>query len=121
MQHPYRGRLLYTARIRPERIELCCHCVGEFNSPVELSTNLKQPEGPYSVVLPVCKACLENSCSIIVRAARQNAQAKQARIGAMAAREAGRQERVDIEADASLDSTPVATPATTAPPKQAQE
>ena len=81
----------YTARIQPGRIELCCHCAGEFVSPVELNTNLKHREGPYSVVLPVCKACLENGCNIIVREARQNAQAKQARIDAKAAREAGRQ------------------------------
>ena len=41
----------YTARIRPERIELCCHCAGDFNSPVELNSNLKHPEGPYYIVL----------------------------------------------------------------------
>ncbi len=84
---------------------------------MELNTNLKHQEGPYSVVLPVCKACLENGCNIIVRAARQNAQAKQATIDDMAAREAGRQERVDIEADATPAATPVATPATIALPK----
>ena len=80
----------YTVRIRSERIELCCHCAGEFNSPVELNTNLKHPKGPNHVVLPVCKACLENGCNIVVRAARQNAQANQAMIDAIAAREAGR-------------------------------
>ena len=68
----------YTARIWPERIELCCHCAREFNSPVELNTNLKHPESPYSAVLPVCKVCLDNGCNIIVRGARQNVQANQA-------------------------------------------
>ncbi len=34
---------LYTSRIIHERIELCCHCAGEFDSPVELNSNLKAP------------------------------------------------------------------------------
>jgi hypothetical protein len=103
---------LYTFRIMLEHIELCCHCAGEFDSPVELNSNLKAPEGPYSIVLPVCKACLENGCSIIVRAARQNAEAKQARIEAAAARKAGRQER-EVEAVATASATTVASPAAT--------
>jgi hypothetical protein len=39
----------YTSRIMPERIELCCHCAGEFESPVELNSNLKQ--GPRRSLL----------------------------------------------------------------------
>jgi hypothetical protein len=78
----------FTSPIKAERVELCCHCAGEFNFPVELDSNLKYPKGPYIVVLPVCKVSLQNGCNIIVRAARQNAWAKQARIDVEAAREA---------------------------------
>jgi hypothetical protein len=102
----------YTSRIMPERIELCCQSAGEFDSPVELNSNLKAPEDPYSVVLPVCKACLENGCSIIARAARQNAEAKQARMEVAAAREAGRQER-EVEAVATASAIAAASPAAT--------
>jgi hypothetical protein len=63
-------------------------------------------------LLLVCKACLENGCSIIVRAARQSAEAKQARIEASAAMEAGRQER-EVEAVATASATTVASLATT--------
>jgi len=42
--------------------------------------HLKAPIGPYSVVLPVCKACLNDGYDIIVRSARQNANAKQAKM-----------------------------------------
>ncbi len=100
---------VYTSRIMPERIELCCHCAGEFDSPLELNSNLKAPEGPYSMVLPVCKVCLENGCSIIVRAAGQNAEAKQAKIDAAAAMETGRKERDVAEAVANAIETPAAT------------
>jgi len=94
----------------PGRIELVCLCAGEFDSPVQLNSNLKAPEGPYSIVLPVCKVCLENGCNIIVRAARQNAEAKQSRIDAAVATETGRKERVVVEAAAA---TPAATPGAT--------
>jgi hypothetical protein len=33
----------YTSRIMPGRIELCCHCAGEFDSPIELNSDLKAP------------------------------------------------------------------------------
>ena len=80
----------YTSCINAERIELCCHYAGEFNSPVELNSNLEYPEGPYSIVLHVSKVCLHNGCNIIEHAARQNALAKQVRIDVEATREAGR-------------------------------
>ncbi len=35
----------YTSRIKAKRIELCCYCAGEFNSRVELNSNLKYPYG----------------------------------------------------------------------------
>ena len=83
-------------------------------SPVELNSNLEYREGPYYVLLPVCKVCLQNDCNIIVRATRQNALAKQARIDVEATKEVGRQEH-DIVAAVAMDSpiaapTPVATP-----------
>jgi hypothetical protein len=102
----------YTSRIMPRRIELCCHCTSEFDSPVELNSNLKAPEDPYSVVLAVCKVRLENGCNIIIRAARQSAKAKQARIVVAAARKAGRQER-EVEAAATAAAIAVATSAPT--------
>ncbi len=63
----------YMSRIMLKRIVICCHCAGEFGSPVELNSHLKAPEGPYYVMLPTCMICLENSCNIIVRTAKQNA------------------------------------------------
>jgi hypothetical protein len=62
------------------------------DSPIEMNTHLKAPEGPYSLVLPICKACIDRGCHIIVRSARQNANAKQDRLDANHAREALRQE-----------------------------
>jgi hypothetical protein len=50
----------YTCKIQFARVELCCHCAGEFESPVEMNTSLRATEGPYYVVLPICQACLEN-------------------------------------------------------------
>jgi len=47
---------------------------------VVLNTHLKAADGPYSVVLPICKACLDSGCQIIVRSARHNAKAKHARL-----------------------------------------
>jgi hypothetical protein len=88
------------------------------NSPVELNSNLKASEEPYSIVLPVGKVCIENGCNIIVRAAMQNAEAKQARINAAAAREAGRKERVTVEAaDSTPDATAGAAPDASSAPK----
>jgi len=71
----------YVSRIQPKRVVLCCHCAGTIlDSPFELHTHLKAPEGPYSIVLPICKACLDSGCHIIVRNARQKANAKHARL-----------------------------------------
>jgi len=50
----------YTLKIQPTRVELCYHCAGNFDSPVELNCSLKVPDGPYSVVLPACTMCLDN-------------------------------------------------------------
>ncbi len=59
--------------------------------PVELNSTLKAQVGPYSVVLPRCKLCLNSGLHIIVLGARQNAQAKQDKIDAKAAGEARRE------------------------------
>jgi len=107
----------YTSRIKAERIELRCHCVGEFNSRVELNSNLKYPECPYSVVLPVYKVCLQNGCNIIVLATRRNALAKQARVDVEAVKEAGRQEYDLVVADATPVTTPAAIPDANAAPR----
>ncbi len=66
--------------IEPSQKEICCHCAGVCDSPIELNPSLKAPIGPYSVVLPICKACLDDGFNIIVRAARQTANAKQAKM-----------------------------------------
>ena len=57
-------------------------------------------------MLPACKECLENGCIVIVRAARQNAEANQAKIDAAATREAGRKERDVVEVVAKATATP---------------
>ena len=91
----------YVSRIEPMRLELCCHCAGVSKSPIELNTSLKAPEGPYSVVLPICKACLDSGCNIIVRSARQNAKAKHARLEAENARKLLDQ---DVDADVGAEA-----------------
>jgi hypothetical protein len=45
---------LYISKISPTRVKICCHCAGKYDSPVELNTALKAPDGSYSVVLPIC-------------------------------------------------------------------
>ena len=85
--------IFYTSKIQPARVELCCYCAGEFDSPVELNSSLKAPDGPYSLVLHVSKMCLNNGGHVIVRGARQNAQAKQDKLNAQAAREVARFEK----------------------------
>jgi hypothetical protein len=82
----------YVSGIEPSRKELCCHCAGACDSPIELNSSLKAPIGPYSVVLPICKACLDDGYNIIVRAARQNTNAKQARMELENARVLAREE-----------------------------
>ena len=83
----------YTSAIQRERLELCCHCAGVFDSPVMMHPSLKAPAGPYSVVLPVCKECLDGGCQIIARNARQNAESKKNKLDAEAARKAARLEK----------------------------
>ena len=80
--------------IQLERMVLCCHCVGTLpDSPIEMNSHLKAPKGPYSIVLPICKVCIDSGCRIIVCFARRNASAKQARLDAKHAREVLRQEK----------------------------
>jgi hypothetical protein len=67
----------YVSRVEPTRLELCCHCAGVFYSIIDLNTQLKAPMGPYGLVLPICNACTDSGCYIIVRAARANANAIQ--------------------------------------------
>jgi hypothetical protein len=79
------------------------------DSSVKLNNHLKAPEGPYSIVLPICKACIDTGCHIIVRSARQNAIAKQARLDAVVAREVRRQEEAtDVAAIEGVDVAVVA-------------
>ena len=72
----------YALKIQPSRIETCCHCAGKSDSPIELNSSFKAPDGPYSVVLLICNMCLDNGCHIIVRGARQNAEVQQAKLDA---------------------------------------
>ncbi len=91
----------YVSRIQPRRVVLCCHCAGTVpDPPIELNTRLKAPEGPYSVVLSICKACMDSGCRIIVRNARANTAAKQATLDAKRARKVERKKNVNVE-DAS--------------------
>ncbi len=67
-------------------------------NPLNVNASHKAPEGPHSIVLPICEECMDKGLHIIVRAARQNAEAKQARLNSQAAREALRQEKAAEEA-----------------------
>jgi len=49
------------------------------------------------VVLPICKACLDNGCNIVVCAVRQNAKAKHARVEVDRDREALRAEVLAVD------------------------
>ncbi len=62
-----------------------------------MNTSLKAPNAPYSGVLPICKACLDNGWSIVVRAAHQNAKAKHARMEVDRDREALRAEILAVD------------------------
>jgi hypothetical protein len=66
----------YTSKIKPGRIDICCHSASTNESPVRLNTSLKALEGPYSNVLPICEECMDMGRHVIVRAAIQNAEAK---------------------------------------------
>ena len=85
------------SKVKPTRLKLCCYCAGEFNSPNELNTALKAHNEPYSAVLPIYKACLDSGCNIVVRAARQNAKAKHARMEVDRDREALRAELFAVD------------------------
>jgi len=91
----------YTSKIQPSRVNIFCRFAGKYDYPVELiNTSLKAPDGPYSFVLPSCEQCLANGCHVVVRGARQNAQAKQAKLDAMVARAALSQE-VEVVGEAA--------------------
>ena len=87
----------YVSEIERSRTEICCHCAGVCDSPIELNSSLKAPIGPYLVVLPICQACLDDGHNIIVRAARQNANAKQAKMQIDKARELAHDEVATAE------------------------
>jgi len=70
---------MFRGTVQPSRLELCCHCAGVLDTRIVLKTHLKAPAGPYSVVLPICNACIDSGCPIMVRSAR-NSKAKQARL-----------------------------------------
>ena len=57
---------VFASRIQNTRVELCCHCVGECDSPAELKSSLKAPNDPCFVVHHVCIMYLGNGCHIIV-------------------------------------------------------
>ena len=59
------------------------------------------------MVLPICKACLDYGCNIVVRAARQNAKAKHARMEIDMDREALRAEI--LAADEAREVAPAST------------
>ena len=70
----------YVSRIQPTILELCCHFVGMFESPIDMTNHLKVPEGPYFVSLPIGKACIAYGCHVIVRTTRTNAKIMHARL-----------------------------------------
>jgi hypothetical protein len=78
--------------------------------PIELNTHLKALEGPYSIVLPTCKACVDSGCHIIVRSSRQNAVAKQARLNAEHEREVLRQEMAATKEASNVVTSSVNVP-----------
>ena len=57
-------------------------------------------------MLPICAECLANGCRVVVRAAKQNAQAKQAKMDAKVARDARRKEVTsNVDEVAPIDGT----------------
>ena len=42
----------FTSKIQPSRGNIYWHYAGKYDSPVELNTSLKAPDGPYVIVLP---------------------------------------------------------------------
>ena len=53
----------YTSKIQSTRVESCCYCACEFDSPVEFNSSLKAPDGPFSLVLLVCKMSLTSDAT----------------------------------------------------------
>jgi len=78
----------YVSRVEHTRFEICCEFVGVLVSPIGSTTHLKALEGPYSIVLPKCKACTKSCCHVIVRSTRSNAKAMHAIVEHAIAREA---------------------------------
>ena len=73
------------------------------------------------MVLPICKACLDSGSNIVVRAARQNAMAKHARMEVDSDREALRAEVLAAdEAREVATATTTSEEVQTLPKKEAQ-
>ena len=65
-------------------------------------------------IIPICKACMESGCHIVVRSARRNAKAKHARMDLDRDREAQRAEAPNVEEVlATNEAREVAAPTTT--------
>ena len=71
----------YNSKIQPSRVNNCCQCASKYDSSVELITSLKAPDGPYSVMLPICEQCLANGCHGIVRGARPKCASQASQVG----------------------------------------
>ena len=91
----------YTSKIQPTRVKICCHFAGKYDSTVELNTDLNTMDVPYSVVLTICEECLANDCRVVVHAAIQSAQAKQAKMDAKTTRDDRRKEVANIVDEAA--------------------
>jgi len=92
----------YTSKMQPQNIAMFCHCDGAKDSLAMPKSSLKDPKGPYSILLSICEDCIVVGRHNIVRAARQNAQVKQVMLDAHVAREPRRQEKDVEEVDASI-------------------
>ena len=55
----------YVSKIQPSQMDLYCHCADTVDSFIQLNTHLKAREGPYSTVLLIYKACVDNGCQVI--------------------------------------------------------
>jgi len=73
---------------------ICCVYVEITSTSVAGLTNTHL-KAPYSILLPISKACVDSYCQIIVHSARQNANAKQDKLDAQHARKASRQENAN--------------------------
>ncbi len=61
-----------------------------------MNPSLKAPNGPYHLVLPICKRCYDNGCDITVHGSHQNGRATCTRLDAKKRLEALR----EVDADA---------------------